>query len=98
MDVNVTGMFLCTRAQSAAMVKQDIKPLSERGSRGVIVNMGSCSSFVATPNMGQYTSSKHAVLGLTRNAGQWVSYPRPLFISRLSQVWFVNANQSFLIS
>ena len=30
--------------------------------------MGSCSSFVA---MGQYTSSKHAVLGLSRNAGQW---------------------------
>lgn len=70
MDVNVFGMFLCTRAQSAAMVKQDVKPVSERGNRGVIVNMGSCSSFVATPMMGQYTSSKHAVLGLTRNAGQ----------------------------
>ena len=92
MDVNVNGMFLCTRAQSATMVKQDVKPVSERGSRGVIVNMGSCSSFVATPNMGQYTSSKHAVLGLTRNAGQWVSILCPLFTSPISRDWFVNAN------
>ena len=74
MDVNVFGMFLCTRAQSTVMVKQDVKPASERGSRGVIVNMGSCSSFVAQPMMGQYTSSKHAVLGLTRNAGKWVPF------------------------
>ena len=92
MDVNVIGMFLCTRAQSAAMVKQDVKPISERGSRGVIVNMGSCSSFVATPMMGQYTSSKHAALGLTRNAGQWVSLLYPLSTSRLSRVSFVHVN------
>ena len=67
-------MFLTTRAQSAAMKKQDPKPVSrknpKRGStRGVIVNMGSCSSFVSTPQIGQYTTSKHAVLGLTKNAG-----------------------------
>ena len=74
LDVNVFGMFLATRAQSAAMKKQDPRPVSgknaKRGStRGVIVNMASCSSFVATPMLGQYTTSKHAVLGLTKNAG-----------------------------
>ncbi|KAF6228782.1 hypothetical protein HO173_011629 [Letharia columbiana] len=73
LDVNVFGMFLATRAQSAAMKKQDPRPVSgknaKRGStRGVIVNMASCSSFVATPMLGQYTTSKHAVLGLTKNA------------------------------
>ena len=89
MDVNVFGMFLCTRAQSAAMMKQDVKPASERGSRGVIVNMGSCSSFVATPMMGQYTSSKHAVLGLTRNAGEWALFLLPLLTSRLPYFSFI---------
>ena len=77
LDVNVFGMFLATRAQSAAMKKQEPKPVSKnnpkRGAtRGVIVNMGSCSSFVSTPMIGQYTTSKHAVLGLTKNAGQWL--------------------------
>ncbi|KAI4152524.1 MAG: hypothetical protein L6R39_001783 [Caloplaca ligustica] len=73
LDVNVFGMFLCTRALSRVMKTQSPRPVSEsnprRGeTRGAIVNMGSCSSFVATPMLGQYTTSKHAVLGLTRNA------------------------------
>ncbi|KAI4119146.1 MAG: hypothetical protein LQ345_000900 [Seirophora villosa] len=73
LDVNVFGMFLCTRALSRVMKIQSLRPVSDsnprRGeTRGAIVNMGSCSSFVATPMLGQYTTSKHAVLGLTRNA------------------------------
>ena len=74
MDINVFGMFLCTRAQSAAMLRQDVKGEEVRGSRGVIVNMGSCSSLVATAGLGQYTTSKHAVLGLSRNAGEFLSF------------------------
>ncbi|KAI9789484.1 MAG: putative secondary metabolism biosynthetic enzyme [Peltula sp. TS41687] len=74
LQVNVLGMFLTVRAETKAMKAQDPKPVSaanpKRGaSRGVIVNMGSCSSYVATPQLVQYTTSKHAVLGLTRNAG-----------------------------
>lgn len=74
-------MFLATRALSAAMKKQDLKIVntsnSRRGAtRGVIVNMGSCSSHVATPQLGQYTTSKHAVLGLTRNAGKLLTQPK----------------------
>ncbi|KAJ8130525.1 hypothetical protein O1611_g3105 [Lasiodiplodia mahajangana] len=71
--VNVAGTFLITRAMSALMKNQEpklIDPTSPRRgvTRGAIVNMGSASSFAATPNMIQYTAAKHAVLGITKNA------------------------------
>ncbi|KAK7937367.1 uncharacterized protein PG986_014235 [Apiospora aurea] len=66
LEVNVHGTFLVTRAVSAAMKAQDPKP---RGtSRGVIVNLASASSHICLPNMGQYNTSKHAVLGITKTA------------------------------
>ncbi|KAI1412629.1 NAD(P)-binding protein [Hypoxylon sp. FL1857] len=73
MDVNVTGTFLVTRAVSAVMKRQDPTPVSnqppERAvTRGTIVNMGSGQSFVPGFGQTQYTTSKHAVLGLSRNA------------------------------
>ncbi|KAK8076723.1 secondary metabolism biosynthetic enzyme [Apiospora phragmitis] len=41
----------------------------ERGStRGAIVTLGSVLSFGASPYLMQYTTSKHAVLGLTKTA------------------------------
>lgn len=75
LNVNVLGMFLTVRAETRAMKKQEPRVISlknrKRGeSRGVIINMGSCSSYCATPQLVQYTTSKHAVLGLTRNAGK----------------------------
>ena len=75
--VNVTGTFLVTRALSAIMKTQDPVPVDEavpaRGiSRGSIVNLGSASGFVATPGMVQYTAAKHAVNGVTRNAGKFL--------------------------
>jgi NAD(P)-dependent dehydrogenase (short-subunit alcohol dehydrogenase family) len=80
LDVNVTGTFLVTRDVSAAMKAQEPRLANaaqpERGSfRGAIVNMGSASSFVSSPMMVQYTTSKHAVLGLTRNAGELLLFP-----------------------
>ncbi|KAL9595230.1 MAG: hypothetical protein Q9219_006564 [cf. Caloplaca sp. 3 TL-2023] len=73
LDVNVFGMFLCTRALSRVMMAQPLRPVcdtnpSRGGTRGSIVNMGSAASFVVTPMLAQYTTSKHAVLGLTRSA------------------------------
>ncbi|KAG8164441.1 hypothetical protein KVR01_006359 [Diaporthe batatas] len=73
MDVNVTGSFRVTQHVSALMKSQaprDIDPRSPgRGAtRGSIVLMGSAASFGAQPRMVQYTTSKHAVLGLARNA------------------------------
>jgi NAD(P)-dependent dehydrogenase (short-subunit alcohol dehydrogenase family) len=82
--VNVKGTLLCVRTVSAVMKNQEPLVLAGRSGpreagRGVIVNLGSCNSYVATPHIVQYTSSKHAVLGLTRNAGESIQEVIPLF-------------------
>ncbi|KAF9771639.1 hypothetical protein IL306_010695 [Fusarium sp. DS 682] len=68
--VNTTGMFLVTREASITMRAQE--PLIMSGgrgaTRGVIVNLGSASSMVASPGVLPYTTSKHAALGLTKNS------------------------------
>jgi len=58
-DVNLTGVFLC--AQQAIKLMKSQKP---RGGR--IINNGSISAHVPRPNSAAYTSTKHAVTGLTR--------------------------------
>ncbi|KAI1192463.1 NAD(P)-binding protein [Nemania serpens] len=73
LDVNATGTFLVTKHASILMRGQDNVPVVAsqpgRGStRGVIVNLGSGSSMVATAGVLPYTTSKHAVLGLTKNS------------------------------
>jgi NAD(P)-dependent dehydrogenase (short-subunit alcohol dehydrogenase family) len=59
MDVNVNGVFLCTRAQLVHMCRQ--------GS-GSIVNAASTLGLVGRPNTAAYAASKHAVVGLTKVA------------------------------
>ncbi|KAL8917847.1 MAG: hypothetical protein Q9172_005669 [Xanthocarpia lactea] len=75
-NVNVKGTLLCLREVSASMKAQERIHVRVRGSqerrdvgRGVIINLGSCNSYVATPQMVQYTASKHAVMGMTKTAG-----------------------------
>ncbi|KAI1467747.1 NAD(P)-binding protein [Daldinia caldariorum] len=74
MRVNATGTFLVTRYVYAAMKSQELtaasaRTPSKRGStRGSIVNLGSLASYISQPHMVQYTASKHAVLGVTKNA------------------------------
>ncbi|MGH6816592.1 MAG: SDR family oxidoreductase [Hyphomicrobiaceae bacterium] len=58
-DVNLTGSFLC--AQEAIRI---MKAQNPRGGR--IVNNGSISAHVPRPNSVAYTSTKHAITGLTR--------------------------------
>lgn len=75
MEVNVHGTFLVTSLVSAAMKSQNAKQVSaaypERGTtRGSIVNLASITSHIAVPRMVQYTTSKHAVLGITKIAGK----------------------------
>lgn len=60
-DVNLTGMFLCI--QEAFKIMKDQNP---RGGR--IVNNGSISAHAPRPNSAPYTSTKHAVTGLTKSA------------------------------
>jgi NAD(P)-dependent dehydrogenase (short-subunit alcohol dehydrogenase family) len=58
-DVNLTGSFLC--AQEAIRI---MKAQSPRGGR--IVNNGSISAHTPRPNSSPYTSTKHAITGLTK--------------------------------
>ena len=57
---NLTGSFLC--AQQAIRIMKAQQP---RGGR--IINNGSLSAYVPRPNSAPYTSTKHAVTGLTRS-------------------------------
>jgi len=60
-DVNLTGVFLCT--QAAFRIMKDQNP---RGGR--IINNGSISAYAPRPNSAPYTSTKHGVSGLTKAA------------------------------
>jgi NAD(P)-dependent dehydrogenase (short-subunit alcohol dehydrogenase family) len=60
-DTNLTGSFLCT--QQAFRIMKDQQP---RGGR--IINNGSISAYVPRPLSAPYTSTKHAITGLTRSA------------------------------
>jgi NAD(P)-dependent dehydrogenase (short-subunit alcohol dehydrogenase family) len=59
-DTNLTGAFLCAQEAFKIMKHQD-----PQGGR--IINNGSISAHVPRPNSAPYTSSKHAVTGLTRS-------------------------------
>jgi NAD(P)-dependent dehydrogenase (short-subunit alcohol dehydrogenase family) len=59
-DVNLTGTFLCTQEAFRIMKKQD-----PQGGR--IINNGSISAHVPRPFSAPYTSTKHAITGLTRS-------------------------------
>jgi NAD(P)-dependent dehydrogenase (short-subunit alcohol dehydrogenase family) len=58
-DINLTGAFLCT--QAAFRIMKDQTP---RGGR--IINNGSISAHAPRPFSAPYTSTKHAITGLTK--------------------------------
>ena len=59
-DTNLTGSFLCT--QEAFRIMKDQTP-----SGGRIINNGSISAQAPRPNSAAYTSTKHALTGLTKS-------------------------------
>ena len=59
-DTNLTGPFLCTQAAFRIMKSQ-----TPRGGR--IINNGSISAHAPRPNSAPYTSTKHAITGLTKS-------------------------------
>jgi len=59
-DINLTGVFLCT--QEAIKIMKSQEP---RGGR--IINNGSISAHAPRPNSAPYTSTKHAITGLTKS-------------------------------
>ena len=60
-DINLTGAFLCV--QNAFRI---MKAQNPRGGR--IINNGSISAHAPRPNSAPYTSTKHAITGLTKSA------------------------------
>jgi NAD(P)-dependent dehydrogenase (short-subunit alcohol dehydrogenase family) len=60
LSVNLTGAFLCARAAFRIMRAQ-----SPQGGR--IINNGSVSAHVPRPGSAAYTSTKHAITGLTKS-------------------------------
>lgn len=58
-DVNLTGSFLCARAAFGMMRRQT--PMGGR-----IINNGSISAHAPRPGSVAYTSTKHAITGLTK--------------------------------
>ncbi|TES84835.1 SDR family oxidoreductase [Candidatus Aerophobetes bacterium] len=56
-DVNVKGLFLCAQAVARQMIKQK---------KGKIINVSSIAAIVGQANLSLYSSSKGAVLSLTR--------------------------------
>ena len=59
-DVNLTGVFLCTQQAIALMKRQQPKG-------GRIINNGSISAYAPRPNSAPYTAAKHAITGLTKS-------------------------------
>jgi len=58
-DVNLTGVFLCS--QAAFKIMKDQEPHGGR-----IINNGSISATAPRPNSAAYTATKHAITGLTK--------------------------------
>jgi NAD(P)-dependent dehydrogenase (short-subunit alcohol dehydrogenase family) len=58
-DINLTGVFLCTQEAFRMMKNQ-----SPRGGR--IINNGSISAYAPRPFSAPYTATKHAITGLTK--------------------------------
>lgn len=55
---DLTGIFLCLKAQLPAIV---------RSGGGSIVNMSSANGVVGVAGIGAYTAAKHGIIGLTRS-------------------------------
>lgn len=57
--VNLTGVFLCLRAELPVMRAQRA---------GAIVNVASGAGLIGTPGLAHYGAAKHGILGLTKTA------------------------------
>jgi 3-oxoacyl-[acyl-carrier protein] reductase len=61
MEVNVNGLFLCNRAVVREMLKNDY---------GRVINIASIAGKDGNPNAPAYSTSKAAVIGLTKSLGK----------------------------
>jgi len=91
LGINTKGNFLVTRSVGKAMLAQEpvTVDLGRRGrlsdgmrtrdvGRGSIVNISSAMALVAVPGKAPYTTSKHALTGVTKAAGTFILFLSPL--------------------
>ncbi len=60
-DLNLTGVFLCTRAVSKIMLKQK---------SGRIINIASVSGLMGNPGQANYSAAKAGVIGFTKTVAK----------------------------
>jgi 3-oxoacyl-[acyl-carrier protein] reductase len=60
-NLNLTGVFLCTKAASKLMIKQR---------SGKIINIASVSGQMGNPGQANYSAAKAGVIGLTKTAAK----------------------------
>ncbi len=60
-DLNLTGVFLCTKAVTKPMLKQK---------RGRIINIASVSGEMGNPGQANYSAAKAGVIGLTKTVAK----------------------------
>ena len=60
-DLNLTGVFLCTKAVSKIMLKQR---------RGRIINIASVAGQMGNPGQGNYSAAKAGVIGFTKTVAK----------------------------
>ncbi|MBD2104839.1 3-oxoacyl-[acyl-carrier-protein] reductase [Leptolyngbya sp. FACHB-261] len=63
-DLNLTGVFLCTRAATKPMVKQR---------RGRIINIASVAGQMGNPGQANYSAAKAGVIGFTKTVAKELS-------------------------
>lgn len=74
-DVNQRGTFMCMREELRVMRAQSPigRVVGRPAVRGAITNVASLLGLMSLPGYTSYVTSKHAVVGMTRNAGQFSS-------------------------
>ena len=75
-NINARGTYYVMREVLKVMQGQETRTVAGRNGkrdvgRGSIVNVGSSLSFAAVPGKIGYIASKHALLGVTKSAGEW---------------------------
>lgn len=102
LSINTKGPFLVTRAVAGVMKSQDQTKvnLGRHGirdiGRGSIVNVSSAMALVAVSAKAPYTTSKHALTGVTKAAGMWyliLLYERSPAANYLVQLWISNRQE-----
>ncbi|GMK54833.1 hypothetical protein CspeluHIS016_0114190 [Cutaneotrichosporon spelunceum] len=67
-NINERGIFLSLKHELAQMAKQEPLNAGPRSQRGAIVNIASIAGYKALPGAVAYSTSKHAVIGMTKAA------------------------------